>query len=481
MKNNPLIQSRRNFIKASTTFATFAILPGYRSIGYASPNDRINLAVIGIGNQGNRDRNQMVKSGHCNIVALCDVDMEGAHTHEARYKHGLASNPPEGKQAGGVSNIKAKGFTDFRKMFDEMADDIDAVLIATPDHSHFSAAMLAMSLGKHVYVEKPLAHTFGQAQRLMDMAQNNKKLVTQMGNQGHSGANYFQFKAWSEDGLLDDISRVTANMNYNRPWYKWGEGIKKYPESDVPPGMDWELWHDSVIQDRPFSDLLHPGKWRGWFEFGSGCFGDWGPHVLDTCHRFLELGMPHTVSVEYRDGVNKRDLVYPSASTIKFQFPERGSGKPACDVTWYDGADNVPVLEAEYTDEGQEMLLKNPGKVLYGKDLVFHGGHHGEPLKVVPHSKYMDIRRSLPEFSQKNSNHYANFLLACKGDEESRSPFSVSGELTQVFALGIIAQRLGETIEFDAERGEITNNEVADALLDPAPRPGWEEYYELVS
>lgn len=481
MNKQPCDKSRRNFLKASTAFGAFTILPSAGLFGQKSgisPNEKINLAVIGCGNQGNSDRRRLLQSGLCDVVALCDVDMEGRHTYQARYQHGLAK-PPEGK-SNEVYPLKSKGYTDFRVMFDEMADEIDAVLIATPDHSHFAAAMLAMSLGKHVYVEKPLAHTFGQCERLMQMAARDPKLVTQMGNQGFSGANYFQFKAWSEAGIIKDITRITAHMNKARRWHGWGESVTEYPEDPMPEDLAWELWHATVPENRPYSKKLHPQEWRSWYEFGCGCFGDWGPHILDSAHHFLKLGMPNTIKATHIEGPNPADLVYPQSTTIQFDFPERGPGLPACEVTWYDGTQNKPLLEAEFTESGEPEALDKPGKVLYSENgLVFKGGSHASALQIVPRQKFVDMRGSLPRFPQKNSDHYANFLLACKGEEESRSPFSISGELSQVFCLGILAQRFGTDLEFDANTKKITNHNAAQALLDPAPRKGWEEFYRL--
>jgi predicted dehydrogenase len=516
MSETPFIPTRRAFLKSTSAFGLFSILPSRIVLGNASasevaPVEKVNLAVIGIGNRGNRVRKEMLASGHCNVVALCDVDMEGRHTHESRYVHRLTNTPPPVKKKETESQnntsastdgepapeppppeqvpLKARGFTDFRKMFDEMADEIDAVLIATPDHSHFAATMLAMSLGKHVYVEKPLAHTFGQCERLIAMAKRNPHVVTQMGNQGHSGANYFQFKAWTEAGLIKDITRITANMNNPRRWHGWGSSTTEYPSEPLPPGMDWDQWMDAVANPHPYSKKLHPQEWRSWYDYGSGCFGDWGPHILDTCHRFLDLGLPEKLTALYRGEINHSDLIYPGSSTIRFNFPARGSGMPACEVNWYDGVDNMPELEAEYskaiTDEitGEVMreatILKTPGKVLYGKDLVFKGGHHSEPLRIVPREKMMEMRESLPRFPQKNSNHYANFFLACKGEEIARSPFSVSGPLSQVFNLGVITQRLGGELMFDRQSKKFTNNDLANTLLDPAPRKGWEDFYTL--
>lgn len=468
------------------------MLPSYVALGQKSssglgPNDKVNVAVIGIGNQGDKNRKGFLQSGHCNIVALCDVDMEGRHTHEARYAHGLTQTPPklaDGESLPEVEPIKAKGYTDFRKMFDEMADEIDAVLIATPDHSHFAATMLAMSLGKHVYVQKPLAHTFGQCERMIRMADRSPNVVTQMGNQGHSGGNYFQFKTWREAGIIKDVTRITAYMNKSRRWHGWPLD-KSYPNEPIPIGLDWDQWIDAVAAERPYSEDLHPGEWRSWFEFGSGAFGDWGPHILDTCHRFLELGLPEKITAELLEGINTNNLIYPQASTIRFSFPDRGGDLPPCEVTWYDGVDNKPKVEEELgaldssTGQREPIKLNRPGKIIYSKDLVFQGDSHGSVLQILPRDKYMDIRRDLPRFPQKNSNHYTNFLLACKGEETVRSPFSVSGPLTQVFNLGVIAQQLGGEIRFDRNRKQFIDNELANKLLDPVPRKGWEEFYRL--
>jgi len=488
---NPLNSSisRRRFLKSSAVFGAFTILPSYIALGNRSssplraPSEKVNLAVIGVGNQGASDHQAFLATGFCNVVAICDVDLEGKHTLQARQTHQLAPLDPSTTSHSPIFP-KARTFTDYRKMFDQMADDIDAVLIATPDHSHFCATMLAMSLGKHVFVEKPLAHTFGQCERMMDLAKRSG-VVTQMGNQGHSGANYFQFKAWNEAGLIKDVTKITAYMNNERRWHGWGSSVTEYPSEPIPTGMDWDLWIDSAPV-HPFSQKLHPQEWRSWFDYGSGAFGDWGPHILDTCHEFLKLGLPEKVTAIKREGPNP--FVYPQASTIRFDFPQR-ENMPACEVTWYDGIDNKPEIESEYgnlitnTTTGEtsreSVKIKHPGKIIYAKDLVFQGGSHSSPLKIIPREKYLDLRPSLPRFPQKNSNHYANFLMACKGEEETRSPFAISGPLTQVFNLGGLAQRLGGELQFDAKTKQIINNPIANALLDPTPRKGWESYYTL--
>ena len=189
-------------------------------------------------------------------------------------------------------------------------------------------------------------------------------------------------------------------------------------------------------------------------------------------HRFLKLGLPTSIEAVKREGPNP--FVFPQSSTIRFHFPER-VGMPACDVTWYDGTNNKPTLEPELGGG----TVERPGKIIYGKDLVFQGASHGSALRVIPEKKFMEVREKLPRVMGKNSNHYANFLLACKGEEQTRSPFAVSGVLTQVFNLGVLAQRFGGTLEFDPSTGKITNHAEAQALLDPAPRSGWEQFYTL--
>ena len=459
MKKPFTSSSRRDFLKGSAAFGAFTILPASLVMGTrsraatVSANEKVNLAAIGIGNRGGAVLKNMVNSGHCEVVALCDVDLEGKHT-----------------QANQKAHPKAKRFTDFRKMFDEMADDIDAVLIGTPDHAHFCMTMLAMSLGKHVYVEKPLAHTFGQCERLIALAEKSG-VVTQMGNQGHSGGYYFQFDAWTKAGIVKDVTKIDAYMNSPRRWHGWGASVKEYPSEPLPKGMNWPVW-TGPAPEHPFSKKLHPCEWRSWFDYGCGAFGDWGPHILDTAHRFLKLGLPTAIEAVKRDGANP--LVYPQASTIRFKFPER-EGMPACDVTWYDGVGNFPEVDPELG----EVSFKSPGKIIYGKDLTFQGGSHAAMLQVLPREKFMEMRGSLPRVTGKPSSHYENFLLACKGEEEARSPFRVSGPLTQVFNLGIIAQRLGGDLKFDPKTKSLVGNADAQALLDPAPRKGWEEFYKL--
>ncbi|MEC9326423.1 MAG: Gfo/Idh/MocA family oxidoreductase [Verrucomicrobiota bacterium] len=441
--------TRRNFTKAAAASSVFSLIPG-KVIG---ANEKVNVAFIGCGAQGAGDAHNVNATKLVNPVALCDVAMGTRHT-------------------AGTEN-KFKGipkFKDFRKMFDKMSKEIDAVTIGVPDHAHFPISMRAMAEGIHCYVEKPLAHTFQEIE-LMIAAEKKYKVSCQMGNQGHSGANYHQFKAWKEAGIIKDVKKITSYMNSGRRWHPWKFDDWQTGEK-MPEGMDWDTWL-ATAPEHPFSKYLHPGNWRSWYDYGNGAFGDWGPHILDTAHRFLKLGLPDKITAVHREGV--RNLIFPMGSTVQFDFPAR-EGEPPCEVRWYDGTKNKPAPPEEL-EEGRR--LENNGKVIYGKDLTFKGTSHGSPLRIIPESKMKDMVSSLPKFGG-GSNHFMNFVLGAKGEEKTRSPFHISGVLSQVFCLGVIAQRLGGELKFDLKTKRITNNKVADALIEgPPPRKGWEEYYKV--
>lgn len=453
--------SRRQFLSRSLAAgAAFPFLSG-RTPGLAQapgprlvpPDRKVSLAIIGIGNRGADLVKNFSRTGLATIAAFCDVDLDAPHTRESRQLH------PD-----------VPCFRDYRVMFDKVGSKIDAVVIATPDHSHFPLAMHAMREGRHVFVEKPLAQTFREVDALVAMSAKTG-LVTQMGNQGHSGNNFHQFKAWTEAGIIKGVTKIVAYMNSERRWHGWK--VDGFPAAEpMPAGLDWDQWH-AARPVHPFSTRLHPQNWRGWFAYGDGAFGDWGPHILDTAHRFLELGLPHTVEAERRDEPN--EYLFPQASTIRFDFAARRD-MPPVEVYWYDGVKNRPPLPAEL-GPGATLTELN-GKFIYGKDLVFKGGTHGDTLRIIPESRMQELAPTLPKIAGGFSNHETNFLKACQGLEEARSPFAISGPLTQVFLLGVIAQRLGGRLEFDAARRLFKGNSEATELLSgPPPRAAWKEYY----
>jgi len=473
--------SRRSFLKGALALGGAAVLPSalpgrasaaaFPFLKFNNRTDRVNLACCGIGNRGSQVVSSLQHTGMCNVVALCDVDMGAPHTKKI-----LEMFPDVPR------------FQDFRTMFDKMGKEIDAVSVAVPDHSHFPITMLAMSEGKHVYVEKPLARTFQEVELMMEGARKFQ-VVTQMGNQGHSGANYFQFKAWHEAEIIKNVTAITAHMNSPRRWHTWDPAMKRFPKGEpIPSTLDWDLWLAAARHHDYHHDYVN-GQWRCWYDFGMGALGDWGAHILDTAHEFLELGLPTEIEAVSLEGHNP--FFFPMSSTLSFKFPQRGT-MPPVEITWYDGVNNLPPIPAGYgvseldpnippPSNGEIQPVKlNPGKIIYGEELTFKGGSHGSTLSIIPEEKARDLASSLPEVPESPSDHFTNFLLACKGEEKTRSPFEIAGPLSQVFNLGVLAQQLNTRLLFDRERKRITNNRLADKLLRGTnPRKEWREFYTL--
>jgi len=475
--------SRRDFLKTAGVSAAalavdpanaFAASKGKKKAVAVEANRKINVAFIGIGFRGREDAHKAYETGMCNVVALCDVNMGAPHTQE------IINMFPD-----------VPRYTDFRKMFDEMAGKIEAVFVDTPDFSHFAISMRAIKEGIHVYSEKPLCRTFHENQLLIDAARMHPEIVTQMGNQGHSGPNYFQFKSWVEAGIIKDVTRINAHMNSSRRWHGFDTNINKFPEADpMPQTMNWDVWQMQTMY-HDYSTKFDTGNWRCWYDFGMGALGDWGAHLFDTCHEFLELGLPYEVNMLKCEGHN--DYFFPMSSTIQFRFPRRGS-KPACDLYWYDGIGNFPELpegfgESQVSDvptvAGQAYVPTklNPGKEIYTNDLIFKGGSHSAELQIVPEKlhKEMDAKGLLPHVPEDyHYDHYKNFFYAILGEEKAHSPFEKAGVMCQVMNLGVIAQRLNANFHFDRTTCEITDNPFANSLLTGIPpRKGWEDYYTL--
>ena len=451
---------RRDFLKAAAAAIAF---PGLRASA-ASPNGKVNMAFIGIGNRGYDDFAMFAYyKDLVNIVALCDTQMGAAHTERV-----LKMCPD------------APRYQDFRKMLDEHARDIDAVCIATPDFSHFPAAMLAMSMGKAVYCEKPMGNCFREI-GIMSAAARRHKVVTQMGNQGHSDANYWQMKSLVEHGWIKDVTRIDAFMCSGRRWFKWnGTEMPEMPGEEAEPAeMDWDVW----LSQRPFRPFNHNfinGDWRCFYEYGTGALGDWGAHIFDAAHEFLKLGLPSKIETLKND--RRTNAVYPMASTIAYTFPARGEGLPECRLVWHDGVGNFPEPPKNVTDK--KWRRKAYGAELHLKDgRILSRASHGSALQLVAGADPRDpaVRAVLRDYPKGKSGHYLNFLKAVKGEETANSDFAVAGPLSQVMALGALAQRMAAPVlTFDREKLRFTDSEAANVFLDgPPARKGWEEFERL--
>ena len=472
--------SRRNFLKAAASASAFSAFPYLANAAKIAPSERINLACCGIGNRGGAIIESLMETGMFNLVALCDTQMGDKHTQHILKKYPTVPR-----------------FRDFRKMFDKMEKQIDAISAGVPDHTHFPICMHAMALGKGVYVEKPLAHTLQEC-NLLIAAEAKYKVACQMGNQGHSGPNYYQSRAMAKAGIFDNVTRMDAHMTKGRRWHKWNANVPTKGMSweqwlnkaeEMPKDMDWDTW----LGQNPFhpfhKDYIN-GDWRCWYDFGNGALGDWGAHILDSVHQFLNLGMPESVTLEMIKGHN--DHVFPMSSTVKFHFPERSKNMPAMDIVWSEGVGNLPKLPDGYNNtksddkaapasggSGNKIKSLPPGKIIHRADGVsFKGSSHGNTLKVINNEHASKVGK-MPDFEQNQPNHFMDFALGVKGEKTCNSNFAVAGELSKVLCLGCVAQRTKSSFKFDRKTETITDNKAANQLLvGPPPRKGWEEYYK---
>jgi len=472
--------SRRDFLKTAATASAFTAFPYIARAAKIKPNERINIACCGIGQRGGYITQELMDTGMFNLVAVCDTQMGAKHTQEILEKY------PD-----------VPRFQDFRKMFDKMEKQIDAISAGVPDHSHFPICMHAMALGKGVYVEKPLAHTLQEC-NLLIKAEAKHKVACQMGNQGHSGNNVYQFRAMVKAGIMDNIIKMDAHMTKGRRWHKWNAGVpnKKMnwdqwfdTAEKMPAEMDWDTWLGSAAFKKYHKDYIN-GDWRCWFDFGNGALGDWGAHIIDSVHEFLDLGMPEAVNLDMIKGHN--DYVFPMSSTLNFKFPARGEKRPAIDIVWSEGIGNMPELPAGYNNtksvvgdappsggSGNKVKSMAPGKIIYRADgVAFKGSSHGSTLSVIKNEHEAKVGK-LPSYERGQPNHFMDFALGVKGEKKCNSRFAVSGELSKVLCLGCITQRLQTSIKFDRKTETIPDNKIANALLSVPPRKGWEEYYKV--
>src|SRR3990170_8538396 len=395
-----------------------------------SLSDKVNIACCGIGGRGIDVVKELVDTGLANVVALCDTEIGNPRTAEVLN---MFPDVPR--------------FRDSRQMFDKVGDQFQAVSIATPDFSHFPIAMQAMAAGKHVYCEKPMAHSFRQIELMMDAAPRYK-VVTQMANQGHSGAGYFQFDAWTKAGIIKNVTRITAFMNSPRRWH--GKSVSGYlPGEPVPPDLDWDAWQ-ATSKPHPYNAAYLVGEWRSWFDYGNGALGDWGAHIFDNAHEFLRLGLPTEVESAKLEGPSR--FFFPQASTLVFRFPARGA-MPPVELSWYEGQQNLPPLPADFGDSvvdpnippptagAIETKRLAPGKVIYGEGLTFKGGSHATELEILG-AAGRDMASRLPPTPGYDTTHAGNFLRSVMGLEHCHSPFAIAGPLCQTMALGVIAQRV---------------------------------------
>lgn len=446
--------TRRAFLASATTTAlsvhAFAARPNRARVvpGKLSPNEKMNVAGIGVGGKGTHD---ILSFKRENIVALCDVDAKRAG--EAFYR------APEAKQ-----------FQDFRKMFDEMASDIDAVTISTPDHTHAPAAYMAMKLGKHVYVQKPMTHTVAEA-RLLTRTAQEMGVMTQMGNQGHSGDGVRDLAEMLWSGVIGTVHEV--HIWTDRPGSRWPQGGPSTmpPAEAVPEGLDWDLWLGPAPM-REFNSLYAPFKWRGWWDFGCGGLGDMACHIMDPAFFALKLAEASSFTVEpvQQEGANEQ--TYPNNAVLKYSFPAQGD-MPAVDIFWYENG--VMPARPEGIPEGDALGDGKNGSLFIGSDGFLTAGEYGGKARLLPDSRMADYRMPAQTLERVGgANHYRNFLDACKGGAPAVSNFDYAGPFTEMVLFGNIALRMDKALTFDSQALKIVNDSAAEAWLSKSYRAGWE-------
>ena len=408
------------------------------------PSEKLNIAGIGAGGMGGGDINSV--AGGNNIVALCDVDLRRAST--------IKKYP------------KAKVYRDFRKMFDEMEDKIDAVVVGTPDHFHAVAAMAAIKRGKHVYCEKPLAHSVAEVRALMKAAQEYK-VVSQLGNQGHSYDTIRRFCEWVWDGAIGSVHTIHCGCSAVNSGI---DSLSKLSEKhEVPPELEWDLWLGPA-KWRPYHPAYLPGSWRGWVPFGNGTIGDWVCHVVDPVFWALDLGAPSTIvaKVDNYDPKTQGDA-YPKGDIITFEFPAKGIRGPIT-LVWHSGTCKIP--RAKELEPGRKGI--DTGAYVYGDDgVIMYGSHGAGGVRIIP-EKAMKAYELPEKKIPRVRGHHSDWLRAIREGRKAGSDFSYGGPLTEIAMLGVVALKMpGMKLQWDAQAMKFTNCPEANVFVDPPYRKGW--------
>lgn len=451
-----LRSSRRRFVSiAASSLFSFTIVPRHvlGGIGYTAPSEQVRIAGIGAGGMGGGDIATLTKLG-AQYVALCDVDDE---------------------RAAGTFNAhpQARRYRDFREMLDKEANNIDAVNVGTPDHTHAVASMAAIKAGKHVYCQKPLTHTLLECRELTKAARA-AKVMTSMGNQGHATEGARLTNEWIQAGIIGEVREV--HVWSDRAGKLWKQGIARPTDTPpVPKTLDWNLWL-GPIQERPYNPAYAPFGWRGWWDFGTGALGDMGCHIIDHPVWALKLGAPNSVeATTSHDGtLNERNELntesFPKASIITYQFPARDVGNlPAVTMTWYDGG-LMPPTPTEMT--GNQRLPDNGVLYVGSKGKMFHGSHGGMPVLLPKelHNQAAQVAKTM----ERSPGHYEEWYQACRTGKMPTDSFDYAGPMTETVLLGVLALRApGHRLLWDSANLKVTNHPTINQFIHTEYRKGW--------
>jgi predicted dehydrogenase len=477
--------------------------------GQRPPSDTVNVAIVGFGGMGSQNALVLAQTDH--IGAVCDVDFAYSES-KVNSKLADAQNKPlpDGLKLKEQFD-KAKRYSDFRQMLAK-EKGIDGIVVATPDHLHAVIAKAAMDMGKHVYVQKPLVATVHEARVLRERALANPKLVTQMGNQGHSSEGARLINEWIGAGIIGPVHEV--HVWTNRPVVYWPQGLPRptglaAPEvpggfgnlwtyrhvQDVlaaamgaggtpPAGLDWNMYLGPIAEDVPYHPIYHPFNWRGWLDFGCGALGDMGAHLID--HPFWALGLSYPSSIEATStqwgtmtvaataagGRPQRvPVCYPVSTCVHYQFPARGA-QPPVKLSWFDGGIYPP--RPDFLPDDVELASEGGVIFLGEKGILLHGTYGANP-RLYPEG-LAEAAAAVPKSTPRIMwSHELNWTKAIRGEAKASSPIEYASQLTETMLLGLVALRTGQgkKILYDGERGRVTNNDEANQYLTREYRAGW--------
>jgi predicted dehydrogenase len=437
--------SRREFMGGAAAAMAFTVIPSH--IMAQPPSEKLNVASIGAGGMGSGNTRAAADAG-AKIVALCDVDWDRASDTFKRF--------PD-----------ARKYKDFRVMLDKEDKNIDAVIVATPDHVHAVASMAAMKRGKHVYCQKPLTRLVAEARALTEAARKYK-VVTQMGNQGHSGGGVRDICEWIWAGVIGEVKEVHAWTN--RP--VWPQGLDRPKEvHDIPGTMDWDLWIGPASM-RPYNKCYAPFSWRGWWDFGGGALADMACHVLDPVFWALKLKYPTSVEASCTPVNNE---TFPLASIVHYEFPAR-EGMPAVKVHWYDGG--LKPERPEALEIGRPINQASSNVLFMGSKGVLRCGEYGDNPQLLPYERMREFSKNKPPqtLERIKTSHEGNWIEACKTGGKATSNFDYSGPFTEMVTMGNLAIRpenVGKKLLWDGENMRVTNDDKANDYVHPHYREGW--------
>lgn len=461
--------SRRRFVGVATAtgIGMATVLPSGILAG-PSPNSRLSFACIGMGGQMRGYLIPELNKLDQQIVAICDVDQR--QLDSARQTPGL---------------MNARTYHDYRELLDKETG-VDAVIIATPDHWHVPICQAALQAGKHVYCEKPLAHSVAECRALEKLAKDHPQLATQTGNQGCSTEGFRRSFEVLQSGLLGTITEI----HVWHPGHAWPNGVDRPEASDpVPAGLDWEFWLGKAPL-RPYKhEIYHPGKWRGWYDFGGGSMADFCCHGFQLAYRALELDAPTRIEASGDDMGHES---FPTRCTVTFDFPAKGKRGPV-KLIFYSGENHLPPAEITQGPVGTTgcLIVGSEGTLsagLWNTDCNvrlrgasgFSGANQPEVARIAKTQPRIDTevlkwdpkraaQGERPKWSAVNNSHMFEWVLACAGDARTYSPFEVGARITEIGMLGVLALRMQQPIVWDAEQRRAVGLPEADAIIDPQP------------